>query len=523
MSYNQNIQFALKSLSRRQDYSYKIVGLGGNWPAVAEPSSGTFTAQSGEEFIDTNIAFCNYTGVCPPDDPKVLGYSFGYNCGTSNNNIFTNVGLELTRVSDESKRYEPSILVEASGFPTGIAVELTHNDDSGNKNKIVRLNQNGHDHTEFMTKVTNLNPGSQYSYKVIDGGGNWPAQVITATGGNFTATGTEYHIPHKLHFCSSSNACPSTLPGFLPFGGISCADKSNIYRCLQVEISATDCSLYAGKTFHSEKFTAYCNNCLSRPTIATTANVQLSSSNAADISFSFNNLTPGRTYVYNFTNRGSTWPTILTPTQGTFIATDANYTTRHRILFCDSARLCPNGTPGLLGYTAYNYGTNLEKQMTDKLLHTTLAINLTDTSCDNETITSENVHIECNSCLPAFKYPNPQWASAGNSSIAGTTNKKDLIETCCNGTTSLSATVTNVYPGDAYTYTITSTNDKIQFVPNQGTVYFGTTTGLTNRINTIMSTTLGQNEMGIITIAVTHTDSSISAMDSLTITCDPTC
>ena len=122
MSYNQNIQFALKGLSRRQDYNYKIVGQGGNWPAVAEPLSGTITAQSGEEFIHTNIAFCNHTGVCPPTDPKVLEYSVGYNCGTSNNNIFTNVGLELTRIADDSKVYAPNILVEASGFPTGIAI-----------------------------------------------------------------------------------------------------------------------------------------------------------------------------------------------------------------------------------------------------------------------------------------------------------------------------------------------------------------------------------------------------------------
>ena len=125
--------------------------------------------------------------------------------------------------------------------------------------------------------------------------------------------------------------------------------------------------------------------------------------------------------------------------------------------------------------------------------------------------------------MPTFRYPNPQWANAGNASISTTANKKDLVETCCNGTTSLSSTVTNVYPGDAYTYTITSTNDKIKFLPNQGTVYFGTTSSTTNRINTIMSTTLEQNEMGIITIAVTHVDSNVSAMDSLTITCDPTC
>lgn len=522
MSYNQNIQFALKGLSRRQDYNYKIVGQGGNWPAVAEPLSGTFTAQSGEEFIHTNIAFCNYTGVCPPTDPKVLEYSVGYNCGTSNNNIFTNVGLELTRIADDSKVYAPNILVEASGFPTGIAVEI-FNDAGSAISPVSTLNSNGNDHREFYTKITNLNPGAQYTYKVVDSGGNWPAQLITPTGGDFTATGTEYTIPHKLHFCSSANACPTTLPGYLSYGAISCADKSNIYRCLKVEVSATDCSLYAGKTFHSEKITTYCNNCLSRPTITSSNSLTLSSSNAADITFGFNNLTPGRTYTYNFTNRGSTWPTILTPTQGTFIATDSVYATSHRILFCDSAALCPQGTPGLLGYTAYNYGSNLEKQMTDKLLHTTLAINLTDTSCDNETITSENMHIECDGCLPAFKYPNPQWASAGNTTISSTTVKKDLVETCCNGTTSLSATVSNVYLGDAYTYTITSTNDKIKFVPNQGTVYFGSTSSTANRINTIMSTTLGQNEMGIITIAVTHVDSSISAMDSLTITCDPTC
>ena len=90
-------------------------------------------------------------------------------------------------------------------------------------------------------------------------------------------------------------------------------------------------------------------------------------------------------------------------------------------------------------------------------------------------------------------------------------------------TTSLSATVQNVYPGDKYSYSISSTNPKINFVPNQGVVYFGGETTANNRINTIMSTNLEQNEMGIITISVTHDDTNISSMDSLTITCDPTC
>lgn len=520
MSYNQNVQFELKNLSRRQDYSYKITGLGGNWPAVASPNSGTFTAQSTDTTLSTNIAFCNYTGVCPPTDPNVLDYNFSNNVGTSHNSIFTNVGLELTRVTDGSVRNEAPILVEATGgFPTGISVEL-----KDGSNSIVRLNGANNDHTEFQTTVTNLNPGSTYQYSVMDDGGNWPAQLITPMSGTFTATTSEYNIPHKLHFCSSANACPETLPGYLSYGAMSCSDKSNIYRCLQVEIKSTDTNLYASKTFNSEKFTVYCNNCLNRPSITKPANRTLTSvSNYHDFSVTFNNLTIGRTYNYNFTNRGSTWPTILTPTQGTFVASSNNYTATHRILFCDNSGLCPDGTVGLIGYTSYNYGTNLEKQLTDKLIHTTLSVNLTDTSCDNETITSENFTYYCNGCLPTYRYPNPQWANAGTTSLSSSTNKKDLVETCCVGTTSLSATVQNVYPGDKYSYSISSTNPKINFVPNQGVVYFGGETTANNRINTIMSTNLEQNEMGIITISVTHDDTNISSMDSLTITCDPTC
>ncbi len=519
MSYNQNIQFALGNLSRRQDYSYKIVGLGGNWPSVASPSSGTFTAQSSEQTLDTNIAFCNYTGVCPPTDPNVLTYDFGYNCGTSNNTIFTNVGLELTRVSDQDVRHEPAILVEATGgFPSGISVETKDGSQS-----IVRLTGFNNDQTEFQTTIKHLNPGSNYEYTIMDDGGNWPAQLITPMSGTFTATTNEYNIPHKLHFCSSDNACPSTLPGYLAYGAISCSDKSNIYRCLQVEIKSTDCKLYAGKTFHSEKFTVYCNNCLNRPRIVRPNNGTLSTINYDDFNVTFSDLTIGRTYNYNFTNRGSTWPTIITPTQGSFVADSSSYTSTHRLLFCDSISLCPDGTAGLLGYASYNYGTNLEKKMTDKLLHTSLSVNLTDASCDNETVSSENITYYCNGCLPAFKYPNPQWANAGSTTISTSANKKDLVETCCKGTTSLSATVQNVYPGDAYTYAISSTNSKINFVPSQGTAYFGSESSSNNRINTIMSTNLEQNEMGIITIAVTHSDTNISSMDSLTITCDPTC
>ena len=114
MSNNIKVSIPLSGLFKRETYNYIIRGLGGNWPAIISPLSGSFEAKGKTEVLNEVVSFCPSTGLCPPSNPNVLPYSL-QSCGYDNNHLYTNIVVDLTSKSDNITTRTNSMIIECTG------------------------------------------------------------------------------------------------------------------------------------------------------------------------------------------------------------------------------------------------------------------------------------------------------------------------------------------------------------------------------------------------------------------------
>lgn len=507
-----NIKFSipLSGLFKRETYNYKFVGLGGNWPAIISPLSGTFEAKGKTETLNAIVSFCPSTGLCPSSNPNVLPYSL-QGCAYDNNYLFTNVAIDLTSSSDNTTTRSNSTLVSCSGscLPEVNIKFSGCNSQSECGHKLIG---NGNDSYQFISMLSGLQPNSTYDYSIQALGGNWPAVMLTPMTGSFRPHQDTYTLNHKLMFCPSVSLCPSSTKGYLSYSAGQCFTASDLSTSIELKITPRACN---NEQFFSNQLTVYCENCLPKPTISTPAKLILSTQNTnwVDFDSTISGLIPNQTYNYRFTNINSTWPTVVVPFTGNFTAADDTYTISARALFCPSTSLCPNSTTSglMLPYITYSQSSNLKRELAEDLMTTNIRLNVASTSCDTTTYSSEPITIKCNNCLPAMKYPNVEFAS----------ESLTLTTSCCTGTYPLFISMNNLYAGDRYTYQLSSSSSNISFYPPSGSISFGN--GETQKINSILSSNLSQNDRVVIQVKLTHSDTGLSDTDFMTVSCAPTC
>lgn len=517
MSNNIKVSIPLSGLFKRETYNYVYRGLGGNWPAIISPLSGSFEAKGKTETLNAMISFCPSTGLCPQSNPSVLAYSV-QGCGYDNNYLYTNIAVDLTSSSDNLTTRSNSTIVSCSGscLPE---VDIKF---SGLIASVSGLPSGLADHTlsrrgtytyDFISSLSGLQPNSTYDYVINGLGGNWPAVMITPMSGSFRPHDETYKLDHKLMFCPATNLCPSSTRGYLTYTSGQCFTMNDLSTSLELKITPKSCN---NEQFYSNQITVYCKDCLPKPTMDTPNKIVLlpTDKNVTDFNTVITGLIPNQTYNYRFTNINSTWPTVVVPFTGQFTSTDDNYTLNTRVFFCPTTGLCPSSsTSGLMTpYSMYSTSSKLRRELAENLITTNIKLNLVNVSCDSSTTySSEPITLQCIYCIPDVQYPNVEFSS---SSLTLTTG-------CCTGTYPLLVNMNNLYPGDKYNYSFTSSTSNITFYPRSGTISFGV--GSNQSLNAILNNYLSKNERAIIQISLTHNDTGFSDTDFMTISCSPSC
>jgi len=493
---NFHISIPVSGLVKREDYKYDIIGIGANWPAVASPSSGTFTASSKKANINTTITFLPTTGQSAPN---ILSYNL-LSCGYNDTEIFTNVMAKITSLSDNTIVFSTTQLVRCSGCLPNISISITGYETQTSDQYVLSSGNNVFD---FTSSLSGLEPSTTYNYTVKSVGANWPIIMISPSGGSFTANSATHSLNHKLMFCAYSGAsCGSS--NVLDYNLAQCFNTNNLYGNIELSVSPNYCS---NEKAFSNTILINCKDCLPKTTVVVPKNILLSSSNLVTISGSLSGLTPNTTYNYNFSTIDSNWPSVLQNISGTIKPTGTSYSLENNLIFCYPSGNCPPGTDSLLPYTI---DTIVEKDLNKNKLYTDLVLNLIP-SC-GDTISSNTCRVTCDNCFPCIRYANVLFSGSPLISLA---------PGCCQGQKFLSVNVANAIAGEKYTYSFSSIPSTgvvfLTFSPPTGEVYFGS--GGNGKVNTIMSTNLTDYAQTLLTFELTHINSNIKVHDTIGLVC----
>jgi hypothetical protein len=493
---NFHVTIPVSGLIRREDYNYEIIGLGGNWPAVVSPSSGYFNASSKSISIPVTVSFLPTTGIS--QNITTLPYEI-LSCGYNNAEIFTNILVKLTSLSDNTNIVSPTTLVKCSGCLPNININLS----GCGSESCGQYSLSSGNVFDFISSISGLEPNTKYQYAIKSIGCNWPVVMVSPTGGSFVPSSSSHELKHKLVFCPySGNLCGSS--NVLEFDLAQCFNKNNLYANIELSLAPEYC--FTEKTF-SNSILLNCKNCLPKINCSLPSKLSLTSSNIVNITGSFSGLIPNTLYSYNFSALDSNWPSILKPISGSFIANSTTETIVSQLMFCSPSGRCPSGTPNLLDYTL---DSSAEKDFNQKKLHTNLVLNL-NSEC-GDSVSSKECVIECNGCLPCIRYATAVFS--GSPAIT-------LGEDCCAGQKLLRVNISNAIPGDKYVYAFSTTSgvgvNNITFSPQSGEIYFGS--GGVGAVNSICSVDLIQNSQTLLNFELTHVISNNKVLDSIGLVC----
>lgn len=496
MNNNFHITIPVSGLIKREDYKFDIVGVGGNWPAVANPPSGTFTAKTKSINISTDITFLPTTGYASGS----LKYNLSY-CGYDNTSLFTNVAAKITSLSDNSIIQSDPIYIACNDCLPNISINLS-GCGSTSCSQYVLTSGNTFD---FISTLSGLEPNTTYDYKITSSGSNWPTVMITPPEGSFIPTDSTYDMKHKLMFCPYCGVCENSNNGLLAYELAECFNVQNLFTNIAFSISPARCN--KEKTF-SKHMLVNCKDCLPRISLSLPDKISLSSGNKVTITGIASGLTPNTRYTYIYNSLDSNWPSIMKPVSGSFVATSSKENITTDLMFCYPSGNCPSGTANLLPYTL---DTQAEKDFNNKKLHNNLKLNLSST-CGLNINTKECV-VECDDCLPCIKYANAIFS--GSPVIM-------LPSGCCQGQKLVKVNITNAIPGDKYTYRFTKTTvsgvvNDISFSPPSGDVYFGG--GGNGQVLTVVTANLSNFVQSLLNFELTHVNTNNKTYDSVGLVC----
>lgn len=241
-----------------QDYSYRFYGLGGNWPAVVSPVSGTFIANSKSQTLPVVVDFCTSTGLCPSSRSDVLAYAIN----DFNNEVLTTVlQAHVLDICENTTIKSTSATVIASGFPSLNIIMPSSSISSSD----ITLSA---DHYYYCSPIiTGMVPGESYTYTINSVGGNWPVLCWPTTGKVSSSKGYEA-IDIAISFCPKLSYCLPGTPNLLPNYTLtadynqSYADK-NLFTILNISVQQDS---YPFINAISDQLSIRCNGCLPQPT-----------------------------------------------------------------------------------------------------------------------------------------------------------------------------------------------------------------------------------------------------------------
>ena len=479
-------------------YKYEFVGAGANWPTVLSNPTGVFsTNNSLVKTIKTNVHFCTSTGICPSNEATVLDYDINQ-CRSDPINLYSNLNFILKDYETDQEIYNDIVEVTCSGCVPKVSLSTATSIGITNNNIY-----------QISVGVTGLSPKQSYNYSFTPLSANWPTTLSTVTG-SFLAKDDYEIVTSDITFCPTTGMCQTagkTVSSYTLDN--NCINgTTNPNARVRFTLTPTTC---ANDAVYTDPISITCNNCLPRLTITGPTDILLSSTNnnLYTLTHNISGLRLNESYSYAYSGIRSNWPTILSPSSGSFVATGVIHPVSTKLMFCSPKSICPSGTTGLLDYTLDSYAQKLLKQ---NVLSTSLQLTVTPQSCEIPAKTSSPLVLNCSGCLPSFSYAGLNFEGSPELSLTGA---------CCTGLKSVSVSVSGAVPGDEYTYLFDSVSNKVDFSPSSGYVYFNNNGA--GFINTIMSVDLVDSQQVVVNCELTHSDTQIKAIDFLAIKCSGAC
>lgn len=496
-----DLPFALTNLIAGHEYSYELIPVNANWPVTLSHASGSFVANDDNDTFSTNVTFCPTTGVCQAAGKTVLPFTLDDDCIFGETNRFVDMKLKISSATCSV----PDVITDNIRVICNDCIEQIQVTDF--IDTIVVNNGNIY---PITANVQGLRPNHTYSYSFEALSANWPT-TLSVSGGSFTAATNTYTIESNLVFCATTGSCQDLGKTVLPYildEGCLFFDSQPAVR-LQLTVSPISCDQEISKDITN----IVCDNCLPEMTITSVEEATLSTANNYyyTLTHDIDGLIEGQQYSYAYEGVSSNWPTLISPTSGTFTAKGVTNSLEAQLMLCYPENLCPSGTQGLFDYTL---DSRAQKILKKNVLSTQLKLTVSPMTCGLPSATSDIFTLNCDGCLPSFSYSSINFADTPELMLDGP---------CCTGMKAITVNVDGAVPGDQYNYVFNSAADanQVSFVPSTGTIYVGGNG--TGYINTIMNVNLIDSQQVVINCELTHVNTNIKTMDFLAVKCSGAC
>lgn len=391
MQNNIPVSLAVSGLIKREPYTYEIVGLGGNWPAIATPVTGLFVASAKTQSIDTIISFCANTGLCLSSNNNILNYELINDYNT--NSFFSMVRAEITPVNGGDIIYSSYDKAECSGCLPDASIIIDNTD--------VKLS--GSNSYMFHAEASGLIYNTKYNYRFICEDSNWPT-VLSVPSGSFVAESDIANIFTRVTFCANTGICQSLGFDVLDHELINTTAYGPLNPVTRLKLEISTEGNFTNVT-DSDSITIECIDCLPSLHIGLpTEPVTLTGVNnyCYDIVANISGIIPYQEYDYEIRSTVANWPAVVTPISGVFKSSKTTGVIRSRLAFCPATSVCGSGTMGLLDYDISKY-----KYLFDSACGNFATIEIAMSPSDGSTSESisDSLTVYCIDCLGSITPP----------------------------------------------------------------------------------------------------------------------
>lgn len=222
------------------------------------------------------------------------------------------------------------------------------------------------------------------------------------------------------------------------------------------------------------------------------------------LNYNISELVYGVEYSYDLSSSLSNWPVKIIPLSGKFVPYDNTYDLNVIAQFCPKnykdISICDTNIDHI------NYSSN-----NDYFLNASLRLAAPAWVCENETISNYNIFVDDLPTINKLSYLNIEFLDSRDNTIIVSGN------VCCHPIP-IVVSVSGHVPGDSYQYELTSSSNKISFIPHSGKVAFG------DQVGKITAYAIGlsnnTNNIAVLTATITNTeDISITSTDQVVLQC----
>ena len=433
---NIDVSLQLDGLVPFEKYDYVIEGLGGNWPCVATPVSGTIRPYGSSVTLDAIVNFCTTKTSCPSGTVGLL--SFNNSITDPYPNLYTTIRVALKPESFDYTLYSDAKIIRCDNCFSQPAITT--------QNSVTLTATNGNQFV-MTTNIVGLQPNYQYTYNISSIDANWPIKV-TPSSGTIEVTKDRIALSNNIMFCLNSGLCPVGQTNVMNYMvDPTCSKAKNLFGVLQLELSSSELGV---EPILSNPISLYCQNCLPTVDLVVPLFSETTNSNIYDLPFTVNNLIPGHTYSYEFVGVNGNWPVTLSSMSGTFVANDADDTIITSIIFCPTTGVCQSAGKTVMPYTLDN---SCILGSTNRFID--MKLKISSETCDIPDIVSDTINVVCDDCIEKLQVT-------------------DLIDTVIINNSNLytvEAAVTGLKPNHTYNYSFdaVSANWPVYLSSNSGT------------------------------------------------------